>query len=186
MPRVGFEKIGGYRVPRGERLYTVREIYDSVYEHLRICFENAENPSFRYRVYHDELSDEVNVSDNRLISGVNVMLAAMDKVTNYEFSDGGGFFPLETSVRFRAKVLLLYPKNVQYGALEMLDIMDYLEMCLMTYQDEDMGRRILFISAAQVGTRGIRVVQHVPVNRNDVEELRLRAYLNFQVFWNYV
>jgi hypothetical protein len=186
MSRIGVEKIGGYRVPRGEPQYTVREIYESVYEHLRICFEYAENPSLRYRVHHDELSDEANIGDNRLVSGVNVMLAAMDKVTTYEFSDGGGFFPLETSVRFRGKVLLLYPKNVQYGALEMLDIMDYLELCLMTYQDEDRGRRISFISAAQVGSRGSRLIQHVPVDGSGVEELRLRAYLNFQVYWNYV
>jgi len=115
-----------------------------------------------------------------------VMLAVMDKLTTYEFTDGGDFFPLETSVRFRGKVLLLYPKQVQYGALEMLDIMDYLELCLMTYQDEDRGRRISFISAAQVGTRGNRAVQQVPVGRSGVEELGLRAYLNFQVYWNYV
>jgi len=55
MSRIDVEKVGGYRVPRGERLYAVREIYESVYEHLRVCFEHSENPSFRYHVHHDDL-----------------------------------------------------------------------------------------------------------------------------------
>lgn len=176
------------KVPQlpSSRLYTTREIYDSVYYHMNYCLQNAEVQSLRMKMHHDDLSDERYVNDEGLTSGMNLFLAALEKDTRYEFRDGGDFMPIDTSVKFRMKVVSLYPANVQFSSLEMLDILDYLESCLMTYQDEDMGRRILQLTASQVGSRGSRVRQNMPVTSNQNEELRLRAYFSFQVFWDYI